>query len=234
MQAAIPCTISRRARPDCRSCDTTCQRTRLFIVTATVNVVLMNENHALCATPEWADHIHHEVLGSLLTEIDLGDEMLEVGAGPCAATEWLRQRVRRLVAVEVDPEYAQRLATRYAGSNVEVVEGDASQLDFDDASFDSVGTFTMLHHLPTITLQNQVLREAWRVLRPAGILVGSDSLGTTDLHEFHEGDIYNPIEPSSLISRLQTIGFDHVMVSVGYDVRFVARKPGDEDSRCTS
>ena len=85
MQAAIPCTISRRARPDCRSCDTTCQRTRLFIATATVNVVLMNENHALCATPEWADHIHHEVLGSLLTEIDLGDEMLEVGAGPGAA-----------------------------------------------------------------------------------------------------------------------------------------------------
>jgi SAM-dependent methyltransferase len=191
-----------------------------LITTADVNVEPMNENHALCATPEWADHIHREVLGSLLTEIDLGDEMLEVGPGPGAATEWLRTRVRRLVAIEVDAESARRLASRYAGSNVEVVEGDASKLAFDDASFDSVGTFTMLHHLPTITLQ------ALRVLRPDGILVGSDSLGTTELHEFHEGDIYNPIEPSSLISRLQTIGFDHVMVSVGYDVRFVARKPG--------
>ena len=184
----------------------------------------MNGNHALCATTEWADHIHREVLGSMLSEIDLGDQMLEVGPGPGAATEWLRKRVRRLIAVEVDPESAQRLATRYTASNVEVVTGDAASLAFDDASFDSVGTFTMLHHLPTVALQNQVLEEAWRVLRPAGILVGSDSLGCTELHDFHAGDTYNPIEPSSLITRLQTIGFDHVMVSVGYDVRFVARK----------
>jgi ubiquinone/menaquinone biosynthesis C-methylase UbiE len=194
----------------------------------------MNDNHALCATSEWADHLHREVLGSLLSELALGDEMLEVGPGPGAATEWLRKRVRRLVAIEVDPEAAQRLATRYTASNVEVVTGDASRLAFDDASFDSVGTFTMLHHLPTATLQNQVLKEAWRVLRPAGILVGSDSLGCTDLHDFHEGDTYNPIEPASLIARLQTIGFDHVMVSVGYDVRFVARKPDGELSQCES
>jgi SAM-dependent methyltransferase len=192
---------------------------------ATVTVIPMNENHDLCATPEWANHIHTDVLGSLLSEIDLGDEMLEVGPGPGAATEWLRKRVRRLVAVEVDPESAHHLSTRYAGSNVEVVVGDASRLGFDDASFDSVGTFTMLHHLRTVSLQNQVLREAWRVLRPAGILVGSDSLGCTELHDFHAGDTYNPIEPSSLISRLQTIGFDHLMVSVGDDLRFVARKP---------
>jgi SAM-dependent methyltransferase len=205
----------------------------LFDATVPLIVVCMNENHALCATPEWADHIHHEVLGSLLSEIDLGHEMLEIGPGPGAATEWLRTRVRRLVAVEVDPELAQRLSTRYDGSNVEVLTGDASRLDFEDESFDSVGTFTMLHHLPTVTLQNQVLKEAWRVLRPAGILVGSDSLASTDLHGFHSGDTYNPIEASSLIPRLQTIGFDHVMVSVGYDVRFVARKPGDEGSGCT-
>jgi ubiquinone/menaquinone biosynthesis C-methylase UbiE len=188
----------------------------------------------LCATPEWADHIHREVLGALLSEINLGDEMLEIGPGPGAATEWLRTRVRRLVAIEVDPNAAQELATRYAGSNVEVVTGDASRLGFDDASFDSVGTFTMLHHLPTLALQNKVLSEAWRVLRPAGILVGSDSLGTTELHEFHAGDTYNPVEPSTLMPRLQTIGFDHVMVSVGYDLRFVARKPERDDMRCGS
>jgi SAM-dependent methyltransferase len=225
MHAAISRALVCGTSTDCRSRDTACQRTPLLAAKATVNVGRMNENHALCATPEWADHIHRDVLGSLLSEIDLGDEMLEVGPGPGAATEWLRKRVRRLVAVEADPESAQLLAARYPASNVEVVTGDASRLAFDDASFDSVGTFTMLHHLSTVTLQNQVLKEAWRVLRPAGILVGSDSLGSTKLHDFHAGDIYNPVEPSSLIARLQTIGFDHVMVSVGNDVRFVARKP---------
>jgi SAM-dependent methyltransferase len=233
MHAVIACTDVRWGSTDCRSCDTACQRTRLLVERPAVNVVQMNENHALCATVEWADHIHREVLGSLLSEIDLGDEMLEVGPGPGAATEWLRKRVRRLVAIEVDPESAQRLASRYAASNVEVVTGDASRLEFDGASFDSVGTFTMLHHVPTVALQNQVLSEAFRVLRPAGILVGSDSLGCTELHDFHAGDTYNPIEPSSLIPRLQTIGFDHVMVSVGYDIRFVARKPDSEPSRST-
>jgi SAM-dependent methyltransferase len=220
------------AMPVCRSWDTVCQRTPLSAASGNVTVRCMNDNHALCATPDWADHIHREVLGSLLAEIDLGDEMLEIGPGPGAATEWLRKRVRRLVAVEVDSDVAQSLADRFSGSNVEVLTGDASRLDFEDASFDSVGTFTVLHHLATLSLQNQVLREAWRVLRPAGILVGSDSLGTTGLHEFHEGDTYNPIDPASLISRLQTVGFDHVMVSVGYDVRFVARKPSDEPSEC--
>jgi SAM-dependent methyltransferase len=189
------------------------------------SVTRMNENHALCATPEWAEFIRDDVIGSLLADIDLGSEMLEIGPGPGAATEWLRRRVHRLVAVEIDPELSERLAARFAGSNVEVVTGDASKLDFPDASFDSVGTFTMLHHLPAVTLQNGVFREANRVLRPGGLLVGSDSLGTTALHDFHAGDVYNPLEPASLLPRLQMAGFGHVMISVGDDIRFIARKP---------
>jgi SAM-dependent methyltransferase len=174
--------------------------------------------------------MHNDVLDSLLDSLDLGAAMLEVGPGPGAATEWLRRRVPRLVAIEVDPEVAAQLAVRFAESNVEVVTGDATKLDFAEASFDSVGTFTMLHHLPTVALQNDVLREALRVLRPGGVLVGSDSLHSTELHEFHEGDVYNPIEPSSLLVRLQTIGFADVVVRVGYDVRFSARKPPEEES----
>jgi SAM-dependent methyltransferase len=189
----------------------------------------MNENHALCATAEWAEHMHNDVLDALLDSLDLGDAMLEVGPGPGAATEWLRRRVPRLVAIEVDPDVAAQLAVRFADSNVEVVAGDATKLDFAGASFDSVGTFTMLHHLPTVALQNDVFREALRVLRPGGVLVGSDSLHGTELHEFHEGDVYNPIEPSSLLVRLQTIGFTDVMVRVGYDVRFSARKPPEDE-----
>ena len=42
---------------------------------------------------------------------------------------------------------------------------------------------------------------------------------------FHEGDVYNPIEPGTLFTRLQTIGFDHITVAMQWSVHFRARKP---------
>jgi SAM-dependent methyltransferase len=186
----------------------------------------MNENHArLCPSPEWAAHIQDEVLPSLAQHADLGDDMLEIGPGPGAATEWLRHRVRRLTALEIDDEAAAKLAGRYADSNVEVVAGSAAEMSYPDGSFDSVGSFTMLHHVPTAALQNKIMAEAFRVLRPGGVLVGSDSLASNDLHHFHSGDTYNPIEPAWLLGRLQTLGFDKITVMVDGILKFAARKP---------
>jgi len=186
----------------------------------------MNENHTqLCPSPEWAAHIQEEVLPSLMSLAALGEVMLELGPGPGAATEWLRHRVRRLVCVETDEDAAGKLVGRFASSNVEVVVGDATNLDFADASFDSVGTFTMLHHVSTAQLQQRLLVEAYRVLRPGGTLIGSDSLASNHLHLFHGEDTYNPVDPASLLVRLQAVGFTSITLFVDYDVRFVAKKP---------
>jgi hypothetical protein len=73
-----------------------------------------------------------------------------------------------------------------------------------------------------------VLAEVLRVLRPGGTLIGSDSLPSTQLHEFHKGDVYNPLEPATLLTRLQTIGFGAVMISVDRGLTFRARKPEPE------
>ena len=172
--------------------------------------------------------MQNEILPSLVQHADLGDDLLELGPGPGAATEWLRHRVKRLTVLEIDRAAAAKLAERYAGSNVEVVVGDATKLSYPDASFDSVGSFTMLHHVPTRALQNKILAEALRVLRPGGVLIASDSLASDDLHHFHEGDTYNPIDSGTVVSRLQTIGFGALTVMIDDRLKLIARKPADD------
>jgi SAM-dependent methyltransferase len=186
----------------------------------------MNQNHAdLCPSPEWAAYLHGDVLPALCEGLELGPRMLEIGPGPGASAEWLRHRVDELVTLELEEETVTALQERFAGTNVEVRQGDATSLAFDESSFDSVGSFTMLHHVPTPALQNQVFAEALRVLRPGGAMSASDSLPSTDLHDFHVGDVYNPVDPATLITRLQTVGFGAVTVSVDYGFTFRARKP---------
>jgi SAM-dependent methyltransferase len=197
------------------------------------SVVVMNENHArVCTSPEWAQYLQTEILPVLTRDAGLGEEMLEIGPGPGAATDWLRHKVKRLTAVEIDEAAAGELVSRYADTNVEIVVGSGAELSYPEASFDSVGSFTMLHHVPTTALQNKILAEAFRVLRPGGVLIASDSLASSGLHGFHEGDTYNPVEPASVISRLQTIGFDKMTVTVDHALLFAARKPSGESSEC--
>jgi SAM-dependent methyltransferase len=193
----------------------------------------MNDNHAqLCPSPEWAQHIHDEVLPSLTQIADLGEVMLELGPGPGAATEWLRHRVKRLVAVESDREAVATLTHRFRDSNVEIVSGDATELDFAAESFDSVGAFTMLHHVPSTQLQQRLLADAYRVLRGGGVFLGSDSLASNDLHHFHAEDTYNPIDPTALLVRLQAVGFTSITLIVDGDLKFVARKQGVLEPKC--
>src|SRR5204862_2974190 len=107
------------------------------------SIVEVNENHAiLCASADWAEHLEAEVLAPLADAVDLGDEMLELGPGPGAATRWLRHRVRRLVALELDPLAAAGLPDEVALANVAVEGGDCTCAPFGDAPFDAGAAFT--------------------------------------------------------------------------------------------
>jgi SAM-dependent methyltransferase len=186
----------------------------------------VNKHHAdVCPTPEWAEYLLSEVLSRLVRDVTLGERMLEIGPGPGAATDFFHRRVQTLTAVEIDREAAAKLAERFAGTGVEVVPHDATELPFDADSFDSAGCFTMLHHVPTVALQNQILGEILRVLRPGAVLLGSDSLPSDTLHRFHEDDVYNPVEPATLFTRLQTLGYERISISADGRLAFTAYRP---------
>ena len=185
----------------------------------------MNEQHLkLCASAEWAETVQKEILPWALSGRDLGDDVLEVGPGPGQTTDVLRQTVARLTAVEVDAALAAALAQRLANSNVEVVHADGTALPFESGRFSGATSFTMLHHVPTPELQDRLLLELRRVLRPGGLLVGVDSIDRPEFRELHLDDTCVPVDPDTLADRLRQVGFVDVEVQrQGWRFRFAAR-----------
>jgi SAM-dependent methyltransferase len=173
----------------------------------------MNENHKQCGSDEWRALVRDNILPWALDDVDLGDDVLEVGPGYGATTDVLAQSVPQLTAVEIDHELAAMLTDRFAGNRaVVIVQGDATALGFPDSRFSGAASFTMLHHVPTATLQDRLFAEVARVLRPGSVFVAGDSLPSPELESHHEGDTYNPVDPELLPARLEAAGFGTVEV----------------------
>ena len=175
----------------------------------------MNQGHLeFCASPAWRQMVEETILPEALRGVDLGDDVAEVGPGPGLTTVVLRTRTARLTAVEFDPELASSLAARLAGTNVEVIRGDATALDVPDERFTGAACFHMLHHIPTSAAQDRVFAELARVLKPGGMLVAADGIEDEGSRQFHADDIYNPIDPKTIDGRLTDAGFTTVEVRV--------------------
>jgi ubiquinone/menaquinone biosynthesis C-methylase UbiE len=184
------------------------------------------EHVRLCASAEWGELVERVLAPWVLDGRDLGDRVLEVGAGPGLATDVLRRRAPWVVAVELDEALAGELRRRLAGGNVEVVTADASALPFGGGSFSAVACFTMLHHVPSLAAQDRMLAELRRVLRPGGVLVGTDGTDTPARRELHVGDVFLPVPPAELPGRLAAAGFAEALVEVRDDrIRFAATAP---------
>jgi ubiquinone/menaquinone biosynthesis C-methylase UbiE len=190
----------------------------------------MNREHnEILASDGWRDMLERYIAPFTFGErscADLGDDVLEVGPGPGLTTDLLRAQVPRLTAIEIESEPARKLAERLAGTNVTVVSHDATAMPFEDARFSGAVMFTMFHHVPTPELQDRLLGEIARVLRPHGVLIASDSVASDDLRALHDGDTYNPADPESLQTRLEGVGFGDVEIrSNDFAWACYARKP---------
>jgi SAM-dependent methyltransferase len=173
----------------------------------------MNEVHLkLCSSDEWAEGLKRYVIPGATNGIDLGEHLLEVGPGPGRTTDILKDMAPKLTAVEIDPMLAEQLSKRTAGTNVTVVEADGTDMPFPDDHFSAAVSFTMMHHVPEVELQNKLFAEVARVVRTGGMFVGVDSFDSEDFRKLHVDDICVPLPPDTLEARLRAAGFSEVSV----------------------
>lgn len=186
----------------------------------------MNRFHRwYCRTGAWRRTVRERLLPWVLHGVELGDRVLEVGPGPGLTTDVLRDRVSHLTSIEIDPALARALRDRLPDGNVTVVEGDATTMPFEDASFTGAVACTMLHHVPSPALQDRLLAEVYRVLRPGAWFTGSDSTPTLLFRLAHVFDTMILVPPESFGERLRRVGFRDVRVEqTAGAFRFQARR----------
>jgi SAM-dependent methyltransferase len=188
----------------------------------------VNTKHLeLCSADEWADTVKRYIIPWTLEGLELGEDVLEVGPGPGRTTDILRDMTPRLTAVEIDIDLANALSRRMEGSNVQVIQADATDMPVPDGRFTTALSFTMLHHVPFPEMQDALFAEVARVLRPGGVFAGVDSLDGPQFRELHVDDVCVPVPPDTLAERLRRAGFRDVQVDTNeYQVRFRAVADG--------
>jgi SAM-dependent methyltransferase len=192
----------------------------------------VNRTHIeFLSSPRWAEMLEADLLPWVVSVGNLGDDVLEIGPGPGLTTDLLRQRTAHVTAVEVDPGLAGQLTDRLAGTNVTVIEGDATETELPSDRFSAATCFSVLHHMPTPRDQDRLFAEVRRLLRPGGVFVGVDSRDLQPIRDGHVDDTFNPVPPDTLPRRLQAAGLAEVQIDEDeYQIRFVARKPTSGDS----
>ncbi len=172
----------------------------------------MNMCHRLCCNSNfWAKAVERRLLPWALADVELGERALEIGPGYGANLRVLLDKTPSLTCVEIDAPLAARLRDRY-GSRADIITGDGTATGLPDADFNSVVCFTMLHHVPTPPLQDQLFAEAFRLLSSGGVFAGSDGVHSLGFRLAHIGDTYNPVSPDTLPDRLIHTGFTDIHV----------------------
>lgn len=108
----------------------------------------------------------------------LGADVLDAGAGPGRYAEHLLRRGCRVGLTDLSAEslrlFEQRVEPRVADGVLFCRQGCATDLGWlSSESFDAVLLMGPLYHLVADDERRAALQEAWRVLRPGGILVAS-------------------------------------------------------------
>jgi SAM-dependent methyltransferase len=186
--------------------------------------ILVREMNALenwfCSSRIWRRMTERTILPWLLDGAELGDHVLEIGAGAGAASSELRRRARRVTSLEFSHQLAVK-ASRHNGwppvppnASVvsEIVQGDATRLPFPPCSFSSALAVLMLHHLSSAREQDRAFGEAFRVLRPGGVFLAFEIQDRWLQRVTHFKSTFTPLRPDTLNARLSAVGFASVCI----------------------
>jgi SAM-dependent methyltransferase len=175
----------------------------------------MNRCHGtFCRSGIWKQTLQREIFPWVFEGSHLRDEVLEIGPGPSLTTDLLRSRVKKLTAVEIDASLASLLEQRLAGTNVTVLQQDATALKIFSVSFDGAVCLTMLHHVPSPKFQDRLLSEFARVLRPGSSFIGCDLLFRSRFDLAHLADTKVPVDPERFPARLRSAGFEDIRIDI--------------------
>lgn len=139
-----------------------------------------------CRSGAWALAARRVVLPWALQGVDLEGDVLEIGAGGGAIAAEIARRFPgvHITATDLDEAMVESARRRLDphGARARAVVADSAALPFDEASFDAVLSFLMLHHVGS---WERALAEAARVLRPGGLLLGYDLVDSRFARALH-------------------------------------------------
>jgi len=182
--------------------------------------------HWFCSSSFWRKMTRDQVLPWALGNADLGDHLLEIGAGGGAATPELRKRASRITSLEYDRAFATKLA-QTKGIAGHVVQGDASALPFANETFASAIAILVLHHLRSRDMQDRAFAEIHRVLRPGGHFFAIDIQDSWLHRAVHISSTFVPVQPATVKAQLATTGFANVSLDFRSGAfRFSASRKG--------
>lgn len=187
-----------------------------------------------CASSYWRRITRKQLLPWLLSGTELGEHVLEVGAGPGAATEELRKRAGRVTSLEYSHAFALGIARRTQATNGAVLQGDASALPFPGKTFSAAIAVLVLHHVKTREAQDRAFAEIFRVLRPGGVFLAVEIQDGWLQRIGHIRSTFVPVAPATVPARLAAAGFVDVSIDFlrgAYRLRALRARTSDNFSR---
>ncbi|HXO61827.1 MAG TPA: class I SAM-dependent methyltransferase [Candidatus Acidoferrales bacterium] len=164
-----------------------------------------------CASGLWRYLTERRWLPWALDGTNLGEDVLEVGAGPGAATAELARRMRSVTSLEYSHDFCVKLRAKVDAARV--VQGDASVLPFESQTFSSAIAVLVLHHLRSRDAQDRAFAEIFRVLKSGGVFVAIEIQDGWLTRVTHFRSTFVPVSTDGLDSRLRAAGFSNVSVN---------------------